>query len=73
LIPAWVFILTVALAGLLSWRRLPRTGRSQSTITLHQSFQKPIEVAAAIALMAWFASPSVIASLSFVVALPPAW
>lgn len=73
LIPAWVLILTVALAGLLSWRRLPRTGRSQSTITLHQSFQKPIEVAAAIALMAWLASPSVIASLSFVVALPPAW
>lgn len=73
LIPIWVPILTVALTGLLSWRRLARTSRSQSTITLHRTFQKPIEVAAAIALAAWFASPSVIASVRFVLALSHAW
>ncbi len=70
LIPAWVLILTAALAGLLSWWRLRRTGRSRSTITLHQSFQKPIEVATALALSAWFVSPPVVASLSFFAALP---
>jgi 4-hydroxybenzoate polyprenyltransferase len=55
LIPVWVILLTVALAALLSWRRLPRVGNAQSTIELHRPFQKPVEIAGAIALLAWFA------------------
>jgi 4-hydroxybenzoate polyprenyltransferase len=57
LVPAWVLLLMFALAGLLLWRRLARTGRGPSTIKLHQAFQKPAEIAAAIALAIWFASP----------------
>lgn len=73
LIPAGVLILMLALAGLLFGWRLARTGRGRSTITLHQTFQKPVEVAAAIALAAWFAVPSVLASFRLVVALPYGW
>jgi chlorophyll synthase len=66
LIPVWVILLTVALAALLSWRRLPRVRNAQSTIELHRPFQKPVEIAGAIALLAWFASawaPSLISRL----------
>lgn len=73
LFPAWVFVLMIALTGILSWRRWPRKGRSQSTIKLHQSFQKPIEVATAIALTTWFASSSVIALLGLAITLPNIW
>jgi hypothetical protein len=31
--------------------------RGQSAVELHQPFQKPFEVAAAFALLAWFAGP----------------
>jgi len=57
LIPVWVILLTVALAALLSWRRLPKGLHAQSTIERHRPFQKPVEIAAAIALLAWFAGP----------------
>jgi 4-hydroxybenzoate polyprenyltransferase len=57
LIPVWVILLTVALAVLLSWRRLPRGLHAQSTIERHKPFQKPVEIAAAISLLAWFAGP----------------
>ncbi len=73
LFPAWVFVLMIALTGILSWRRWPRKGRSQSTIKLHQSFQKPIEVATAIALTTWFASSSAIALLGLAITLPNIW
>ncbi len=73
LFPVWVFVLMIALTGILSWRGWSRRGQSQSTIKLHQSFQKPIEVATAIALTTWFASPSVIAFISLVVTLPNNW
>lgn len=73
LFPAWVFVLMIALTGILSWRGWSRRSRIQSTIKLHQAFQKPIEIAAAISLTTWFAIPSVIASLSLVVTLPNIW
>lgn len=73
LIPAWVLIFAVVLAGLLSWLRLPRSVLKQPTVALHQSFQKPIEVAAAIALMIWFAGPSVLTLLSMARGLAYGW
>lgn len=63
LIPAWVLLLIIGLSGLLLWQRLARTGRGLSAINLHQAFQKPVEIAAAIALMIWFASPWLITPL----------
>lgn len=70
LFPAWVIVLMLVLTGLLAWRRRPSAGQGPSTIKFHQSFQKPIEIAAAVALTAWFVSPSVAAFLSRVVSLP---
>jgi hypothetical protein len=52
-----VILLTVVLAALFSWRRLPRVARAESAIELQGPFQKPVEIAAAIALLAWFAGP----------------
>jgi 4-hydroxybenzoate polyprenyltransferase len=63
LVPTWVILFMVGLAALLSWLRFPHIRQAQSTIELHSPFQKPVEVAAAIALAAWFASPWVLASL----------
>jgi 4-hydroxybenzoate polyprenyltransferase len=57
LIPVWVIALTALLAALLSWRRLPRVFGARSAIELHGPFQKPVEIAAAVALLAWFALP----------------
>lgn len=57
LVPAWVILLTIALAALFSWRHLARIGRAESAIELHGPFQKPVEIAAAIALLVWFAGP----------------
>jgi 4-hydroxybenzoate polyprenyltransferase len=57
LIPVWVIVLTALLAGLLSWRRFPKVFGARSAIELHGPFQKPVEIAAAIALLAWFALP----------------
>jgi 4-hydroxybenzoate polyprenyltransferase len=73
LFPVWVVVLMIALTGILSWRRWSRRSRSQSTIKLHQAFQKPIEIATAISLTTWFTIPSVIALLSLVVTLPNTW
>jgi 4-hydroxybenzoate polyprenyltransferase len=55
-IPAWVLLLMLALTVLLVAYRLVRKGGGSSTIKLHQAFQKPVEIAAAIALTMWFAS-----------------
>ncbi len=57
LVPVWVIVVTVALAALFSWRRLPSVLQARSTIELHRPLQKPVEIAAAIALLAWFAGP----------------
>ena len=71
LIPVWVILVTVLLAGLLSWRRLPRVLHGQSTIELHTPFQKPVEIAAAIALLAWFAGPWAPSLISTLIVGPP--
>jgi 4-hydroxybenzoate polyprenyltransferase len=63
---AWI-LLTVVLAALFSWRRLPRVARAESAIELQGPFQKPVEIAAAIALLAWFAgawAPSLVSVLA---------
>jgi 4-hydroxybenzoate polyprenyltransferase len=57
LVPLWVILVTVALAALFSWRRMPEVRQAQSTIERHRPLQKPVEIAAAIALLAWFAGP----------------
>ena len=61
LVPGWVLLLMFALAGLLVLLRVAWKGRGSSTIKLHQAFQKPAEIAAAIALAVWFASPWLVA------------
>jgi len=72
LIPVWVILVTVLLAGLLAWRRLPGVLHAQSTLELHTPLQKPVEIAAAIALLAWFVGPWAPSLISmFIVA--PAW
>jgi len=73
LIPLEALILAVALAGLLTWWRLRRTVRTRSMIKLHQAFQKPVEVALAIALIAWFAVPPAVTSLGLPIAMSPGW
>jgi 4-hydroxybenzoate polyprenyltransferase len=57
LIPVWVILATAALAGLLSWRRFSSVRHAQSAIEWQRPFQKPVEIAGAIALLAWFAGP----------------
>jgi 4-hydroxybenzoate polyprenyltransferase len=56
-VPIWVILATVALSALFSWRRLPEVRQAQSTIDRHRPLQKPVEIAAATALLAWFATP----------------
>jgi 4-hydroxybenzoate polyprenyltransferase len=63
LIPVWVLLLTATLAAVLCWHRLPRVRQARSAIESHRPLQKPIEVAVAIALAAWFAGPWALAAL----------
>jgi 4-hydroxybenzoate polyprenyltransferase len=71
LIPVWVIVLTVLLAGLMSWRRLPQVLRARSAVELQGPFQKPVEIAAAIALLAWFALPWAPSVISTLMVTPP--
>lgn len=57
LVPLWVILVTMALTILLSWGRLSEIRRAHSSIARQRPLQKPVEIAAAIALLAWFASP----------------
>jgi chlorophyll synthase len=74
LIPVWVLIVMVILAAGLSVPPMLRLRRTRSAIELQGPFQKPLEVAGAIALATWFAAPMALAALSSV-DLPsaPAW
>ncbi len=63
LVPVWVLLVLLAVAGLLVLRPLMKLRRGQSAVELHQPFQKPFEVAAALALLAWFAGPWLMTSL----------
>jgi len=57
LIPTWVLLVIAGLGVSMLWRPLLRVGAGQSAIELQQSFQRPIEVAVALGLVAWFAGP----------------
>lgn len=57
LIPMWVLLGMVALAAVFVLRPLLKVRRTQSAIELQQPFQKPLEVAGAVALATWFAGP----------------
>lgn len=63
LFPAWPVVLLVALAGVLQWQRRRATGRGRSTVQLHLTFQKPVEIASAVALTLWFAGPAMVRAL----------
>lgn len=60
LFPWWVLALAGVVALLLTGERLTRKGATQTTIALHQAFQKPVEIGAALAMLAWFVSPFVV-------------
>lgn len=63
LIPGWVLLLTLALTVVLSWRHLLAASRASSSVEFQQPFQKPLEIAAALALAVWFTAPWALASL----------
>jgi 4-hydroxybenzoate polyprenyltransferase len=57
LIPTWVLLGMVALAAVFVVRPLLKVRRTQSSIELQGPFQKPLEMAGAVALATWFAGP----------------
>ncbi len=57
LFPSWVLVLCILLACFLALSPLLRVWQRQSAIELQQSFQKPIEIAVAFALMVQFLGP----------------
>lgn len=74
LIPGWVLLVMVGLAGLLSLPHLLNARRAQSAIQRQEPFQKPLEVAGAISLTAWFAGPSAVALLGTMdISIPSSW
>ena len=62
-VPVWVILLTLVLTALLLWRRFHKLQRNDPAIVLHEALHKPVEIATALALAAWFAGPWVLASL----------
>jgi chlorophyll synthase len=63
LFPIWVLLLAMALAAVLSGPRLASARSSRSPLEPHRALQKPVEIAVAIALVAWFAAPLALAAL----------
>jgi 4-hydroxybenzoate polyprenyltransferase len=57
LIPIWVLLGMVALAAVFVLRPLLKVRRTHSAIELQQPFQKPLEMAGAVALATWFVGP----------------
>ena len=57
IIPTWVVITLVALVVLFIIRPAMKARRQKSSLALQQSFQKPLEAAAALALLAQFIYP----------------
>jgi 4-hydroxybenzoate polyprenyltransferase len=54
LIPTWVLLLLICLSLILSWPPLLKARQKKSSIDLQHSFQKPLEIAAASALLIQF-------------------
>jgi hypothetical protein len=69
LIPAWVLLVMLALTGVLLLRPLLKVRRSWSAVELQQPFQKPVEVAAAVSLAAWFGGSWVLSTLNWEIML----
>ena len=68
LVPTWILLVWVAFAIILVLPRLLRLRRHSSYVALQESFHKPIEIAAAFALLLQFISPwvlSLLAAISF--------
>jgi 4-hydroxybenzoate polyprenyltransferase len=63
LIPAWVLVISAALAAILLVRPALKVRRCRSLVELQQPFQKPLEYAAAMAFAIWFVGPPVEAAL----------
>jgi 1,4-dihydroxy-2-naphthoate octaprenyltransferase len=63
LIPLWVLAMMAVTAAVLGARPLFRVRRGQSAVELQSPFQKPLEIAGALALLAWFAGPVILASV----------
>ncbi len=57
IIPIWVLLLLAALAVTLVTPRVLKFGRGKSSLQLQEPFQKPIEIAAAFALLVQFLVP----------------
>lgn len=57
IIPTWVVITLVALAAIFVIRPAVKARRHRSALAVQQSFQKPLEAAAALALLAQFVYP----------------
>ena len=57
LIPAWVLIAMAVIALILIMPPLLRVRRSQNMVQFQGSFQVPLQVAAAIAMMVWYVGP----------------
>jgi len=70
LFPLWVLLVTLLLAVVLSLPRLPGVLKAQSSIEAQRPLQKPVEIAAAIALLLWFAGPRTIALISGILGDP---
>ncbi|HET7009412.1 MAG TPA: UbiA family prenyltransferase [Anaerolineales bacterium] len=64
MIPTWVLVLMAVAAAVLALRPLLSLRRGATAVELHGPFQKPLEIAGAFALLAWFAFPSVLALLA---------
>jgi 4-hydroxybenzoate polyprenyltransferase len=62
LFPIWVLLLALALATVLSGPRLASVRASGSPLDPHRALQKPVEIAVAVALAAWFAGPWALAT-----------
>lgn len=71
LVPFWVIPVIIALTLLFSWRRLPEVRLARSSIARHRPLQKPLEIATAIALLAWFVGPLTPALASRLLAASP--
>lgn len=60
LIPLWVIVLIVILVGILVLPAFLKMSRSQSVLEMQMSFYKPLEKAAALALLVYYLAPIVI-------------
>ncbi len=57
LIPAWVLVLLAVLAAGMIVSPMLKLRRSMNAVELHGTFQVPLQIAAAIAMMIWYVAP----------------